>query len=105
MLSYLVGGQTRGQGSPAVLMQPWAAERTAYQFEVREMALAHNVGSAVERSYQRSDLFERRRALMDDWAKFCNHAATGDVVPLRSSPGDLGQGKQRSSKWRSIRLP
>jgi integrase len=62
----------------------WAAERTNYQFEVRELALAHNVGSAVERAYQRSDLFDRRRKLMDDWAKFCAQPATGDVVPLRA---------------------
>jgi hypothetical protein len=35
------------------------------------MALAHNVGSQVERSYQRSDLFDRRRRLMADWTRFC----------------------------------
>ena len=63
----------------------WAAEKTEYQFEVREMALAHSVGSNVERAYQRSDLFERRRALMDDWGKFCAQPTTGDVVPLRST--------------------
>jgi hypothetical protein len=49
------------------------------------MALAHNVGSAVERAYQRSDLFERRRGLMDDWATFCAQPATGEVVPLRAA--------------------
>jgi integrase len=61
----------------------WAAERTSYPFEVREMALAHTVGSTVERSYQRSDLFERRRRLMDDWARFCEApAVTGNVVAI-----------------------
>jgi integrase len=55
----------------------WAAEQTAYPYEVREMALAHNVGSAVERAYQRSDLFDRRRGLMEDWATFC--APLGDI--------------------------
>jgi integrase len=64
----------------------WAAERTAFPYEVREMALAHTVGSVVERSYQHSDLFDRRRRLMDDWAAFCGRveAAEGEVVPLRA---------------------
>ena len=50
----------------------WAAEQTRYPKEVAELALAHAVGSAVERAYQRSDLFDLRRALMRDWAKLCN---------------------------------
>ncbi len=61
----------------------WAAENTSHPYEVREMALGHTVGTVVERSYQRSTLFERRRRLMDDWARFCEAPATGDVVPLR----------------------
>jgi hypothetical protein len=35
------------------------------------MALGHTVGSAVERAYQRSDLFERRRQLAEAWSNFC----------------------------------
>ena len=49
----------------------WAAERTNYPREVAEMALAHSVGNAVEAAYFRSDLFDKRRRLMDDWAQFC----------------------------------
>jgi len=49
----------------------WAAEQTMFPYEVREMALAHHVGGITERSYQRSDLFERRRDLMQQWATFC----------------------------------
>ena len=48
----------------------WAAERTSAPHAVCEMALAHQVGSAVERSYARSDLFEKRRGLMDQWAAY-----------------------------------
>ncbi len=48
----------------------WAAERTSVPHAVAEMALAHHVGSSVERSYARSDLFDRRRRLMADWAAF-----------------------------------
>ena len=35
-----------------------------------EAALAHVVGKQVEAAYARSDLFERRRVLMDDWARY-----------------------------------
>jgi integrase len=49
----------------------WAAERTLYPKEMPEMALAHKVGTEVEEAYRRTDLFERRRALMKDWADWC----------------------------------
>ena len=39
----------------------WATEQTNAPHAVAEMALAHHVGSAVEPSYARSDLFEKRR--------------------------------------------
>jgi integrase len=39
--------------------------------KLSELALAHQVGSAVRRAYKRDPLAERRRALMEDWAKFC----------------------------------
>ncbi|EAQ23911.1 tyrosine-type recombinase/integrase [Roseovarius sp. 217] len=48
----------------------WAAERTAYPRDMAEIALAHTVGSEVERAYRRSDMLERRREMMDAWAKF-----------------------------------
>jgi len=49
----------------------WAAERTNFPSEVAEMALAHTVGDKVESAYRRGDLFERRRRIMAEWAKFC----------------------------------
>jgi integrase len=48
----------------------WAAEQTSYAEVVVEQALAHTVGSAVERAYRRSTLFEQRAKLLEDWAKF-----------------------------------
>lgn len=48
----------------------WAAERTDYQNEVAEAALAHTIRNQAEAAYRRGDLFEKRRALMEDWAKF-----------------------------------
>ena len=56
----------------------WAAEETNHPREVIEAALAHVVQNKVEAAYARSDLFERRRHLMDDWA------ATS--APVRSGP-------------------
>ena len=63
----------------------WAAERTSFQSEVAEMALAHAVGDKVEAAYRRGDMFEKRRRFMDAWAKFCSQAATGEVVSIRSA--------------------
>ena len=48
----------------------WAAEQTNFPREVCEMALAHAVENRVEAAYRRSDLFEKRRELMADWASF-----------------------------------
>lgn len=64
----------------------WAAEQTAFPREVAEAALAHALGDKVEAAYRRSDLFERRRRLMEAWAGFlaAPHPA-GAVVPLRAA--------------------
>ncbi|MCY4658702.1 MAG: hypothetical protein OXF93_02685 [Acidobacteria bacterium] len=47
----------------------WASEQTSVLHAVAEAALAHQVGSALERSYARSDLFAKRRGLMNRWAE------------------------------------
>ena len=61
-------------------------EKTLHQREVAEAALAHVIGDETEAAYAHGDFFEKRRRLMDDWAKFCSAAyveAEGDnVVPL-----------------------
>jgi integrase len=49
----------------------WCAERTSYPREVCEAALAHAIGDKTEAAYNRTDLFERRRHLMDAWQAFC----------------------------------
>lgn len=49
----------------------WAAEHTNFPNEVSEMALAHTIGNKVEAAYRRGDMFEKRRALMETWAKAC----------------------------------
>jgi integrase len=63
----------------------WAGERTNFPREIAEAALAHVVGNATERAYRRGDALEKRRALMEAWAAFCE-PNTGDiVVPLARS--------------------
>jgi len=49
----------------------WAAEQTSFPRDVAEMALAHTIKDKVEAAYRRGDLFEKRRELMDAWAKYC----------------------------------
>ena len=58
----------------------WAAERTNLPNEVVEMALAHAVENKTEAAYRRTDLFEKRRRLMNAWALYCggsSHKVTG----------------------------
>jgi integrase len=62
----------------------WAAEETAFAPDLIEAALAHAIGTAVERAYNRGQLVERRRALMAAWADHVTGAARGQVVPLRA---------------------
>ncbi|MBS4047865.1 MAG: integrase arm-type DNA-binding domain-containing protein [Alphaproteobacteria bacterium] len=49
----------------------WTAECTTYPREVAEMALAHAIGDKVEAAYRRGDLFEKRKAMMTEWAEYC----------------------------------
>ncbi|PHX98498.1 MAG: integrase [Rhodospirillaceae bacterium] len=61
----------------------WAAESTNYPRDVAEMALAHTIGDKVEAAYRRGDLMEKRRRMMDDWAKFCGTVTkAGNVVAI-----------------------
>jgi integrase len=67
----------------------WCVEKTKFPGELREMALAHAVGSAVERAYRRSDMFEQRWALADAWGAFCagEEATGGDVIQFPDRRG------------------
>lgn len=48
----------------------WTGEVTSYPRDVAEMALAHTIENKVEAAYRRGDLFEKRRAMMQEWANF-----------------------------------
>ena len=65
----------------------WAAEQTNYPREVAEAALSHAVGDKVEAAYRRSDFFEKRRQMMDAWARYCEMPTANDsdkVLNIRS---------------------
>jgi integrase len=53
----------------------WGSETGNYPHELLEMAIAHTVGSQVERSYRRGDMLKKRHALMADWCRYCNSAS------------------------------
>ena len=68
----------------------WAAEETDHPREVIEAALAHVVRDRVDAAYARSDLFERRRVLMDDWARYLDQ---GIGCQRQSGQGDLARSR------------
>lgn len=59
----------------------WAADQTSFPREVAEQALAHTL-QGVEAAYRRSDLFEKRRNLMDAWASYCT-PGSAKVTPIK----------------------
>lgn len=63
----------------------WCGDQTSFPRELAEQALAHVIPDATEAAYRRSDALERRRALMDAWANYCDGrgAQGGRVVPMR----------------------
>lgn len=62
----------------------WAQERTNFSREVSEMALAHVIQNKAEAAYARSDLFEKRRMMMQSWATYIG-ASRAEVVLLENS--------------------
>ncbi len=77
-------------GRPAVphglrsTFRDWAAERTSYERDMAEIALAHTVGSAVERAYRRSDMIEKRRGMMATWAQFLSGDFEAKVINIET---------------------
>jgi integrase len=81
-MSMLMLLRRMGQGDLTVhgfrsCFRDWAAERTTFPSEVAEMALAHVVSDKVEAAYRRGDLFDKRRQIMDTWARYVDGIAEG----------------------------
>ncbi len=63
----------------------WAGETTGFPREVIEAALAHGIKDRTEAAYARSDLFDKRRKLMEAWATIAAvNASSENIVSLHS---------------------
>jgi len=60
----------------------WAAEVSPYPRELAEAALAHVLNNKVEAAYQRGDMLEKRRKLMQAWADYCDIQGKAEVVQI-----------------------
>ncbi|CUX15206.1 MULTISPECIES: integrase arm-type DNA-binding domain-containing protein [Agrobacterium] len=58
----------------------WAGDRSTFQREVIEAAMAHVVGDEAERAYRRSDAIEKRRRLMQAWSGFVTTKPAANIV-------------------------
>ncbi len=58
----------------------WCGEKTNHEFQVAEAALAHQLESKVAAAYARGDLYDKRFALMRDWAEYCGSGDCGSSV-------------------------
>jgi integrase len=63
----------------------WCSEVSTFPRELAEAALAHVAGNQTERDYRRGDALEKRRALMEAWAAYCEPKA-GNVVSIARRP-------------------
>ena len=50
--------------------ETWLAECRGASYELQKAVLGHSIGDKVYRAYQRSDLLEQRRTIMDEWERF-----------------------------------
>lgn len=57
----------------------WCRDLTKHDKDARRMSLAHKIGDAVEQSYARGEMLDKRRALMNDWAAFCDKVCPSAV--------------------------
>ena len=86
-----VGFVDRTSKRPAVphglrsTFRDWVAERTTYPGDMAEVALAHRISNAVEASYRRGDMIEKRRKMMGDWAGYLAGKArtSAEIVRLK----------------------
>jgi integrase len=80
-------------------LRTWAEEQTSFPHAVIEQAMGHQVGTEVERAYRRTDVFDKRRQLMDAWANYCSKVPSS-IGPraIIEFPGPRPPGEIRPSK-------
>jgi integrase len=76
----------------------WAADRTDYADAVVEVALSHVNDDETEAAYKRTDLFDKRRALMNDWATFCATPSDEAVAEI-ASQAEADISEQAYYRW------
>lgn len=59
----------------------WVSEETNFAPELAEAALAHTIQNKTEAAYRRGDLFEKRRKMMEAWARFLDEAPADVIRP------------------------
>ena len=68
----------------------WAGNETHFAREVAEAALAHVVGDKAEQAYRRGDALEKRRELMEAWARYVEPKSGDNILAFKRSGGDAG---------------
>ena len=59
----------------------WCVERAGISWAVGEAALAHNLGTSTAQAYARTDLFDQRKDLMQQWADFVVYGNKQAAIP------------------------
>jgi hypothetical protein len=62
----------------------WAQEKTNFPREVAEAALAHTIKDKAEAAYARSDVFDKRRKMMEAWAGYGCFRSQAVLTPPRT---------------------
>jgi integrase len=65
----------------------WTGDMTMFPRDLAEQALAHKLEDETEAAYRRSDALEKRRALMQAWADYCNGVTADNVIPMHREAG------------------
>lgn len=81
-----VDARTKEQAVPHGLrstFRVWVTERTNFDGDMAEIALAHKVGNKVRQAYDRSDMIEKRRAMMAAWGRFLHDNTDARLAQLQ----------------------
>lgn len=61
----------------------WASEVSPFSWELRETALAHTIANKAEAAYRRGNALEKRRAMMEAWAQWCEPKGANVLTSAR----------------------
>jgi hypothetical protein len=69
-----------------MIARVWVSETRKHDADLAELALAHTEDDKTKAAYNRADMLEDRRRLMDAWAKQCAGTPTAKVVSIKGGP-------------------